>query len=40
VPVELGRLQQAHHHRGALAGQLAADKQPVALLMHLCPLAA
>src|SRR5437762_681672 len=29
-PVELGRLQQAHHHRGALAGQLAADEQPMA----------
>ena len=30
VPVELGRLQQAHHDRGALAGQLAADEEPIA----------
>src|SRR5438105_6267280 len=29
-PVELGRLQQAHHRRGSLAGQLAADEQPIA----------
>ena len=29
VPVELGRLQQAHHHRSPLARQLAADEQPV-----------
>ncbi len=36
VAVELGRLQQAHHHRGPLAGQLAADEQPVAPLMLLC----
>src|SRR5664280_3930610 len=30
VPVELGRLQQAHHHSGPLAGQLTADEQPIA----------
>ena len=30
APIELGRLQQAHHHRSALAGQLAADEQPIA----------
>ena len=28
MPAELGRLQQAHHHRGTLAGQLAAYEQP------------
>src|SRR4029453_5340610 len=28
VPVELGRLQQAHHDRGALSGELAAAEQP------------
>ena len=28
--VEPGRLQQAHHHRGSLTGQLAADEQPIA----------
>jgi len=33
VPIELGRLQQAHHHRSAFAGQLAADEQPVFSLM-------
>ena len=27
MPAQLGTLQQAHHHRGALAGQLAADKE-------------
>ncbi len=26
VPVELGRLQQAHHHRSSFASQLAADE--------------
>src|SRR5438105_5694728 len=26
--VELGRLQQAHHDRGSLAGQLTADEEP------------
>ena len=36
VPVELGRLQQAHHHRSPLARELAADEQPIAPLMHLC----
>ena len=30
VSIELGRLQQAHHHGGPLAGQLAADEQPIA----------
>ena len=30
VPVELGRLQQAHHHCRTFTGQLAADEQPVA----------
>src|ERR1019366_4246158 len=30
VPVELGRLQQAHDDSRPLAGQLAADEQPVA----------
>ena len=30
VPIELGRLQQAHHDSRALAGQLAADEEPVA----------
>ena len=29
VPVELGRLQQAHHDCGPLAGQLTAHKKPV-----------
>jgi len=38
VPIELGRLQQAHHHRSALAGQLAADEQPVASLMSISTL--
>lgn len=28
--IEFDRLQQAHHDTGALAGQLAADEQPVA----------
>ena len=28
VPVELGRLHQAHHDGGALAGQFAAAKKP------------
>ena len=35
-PIELGRLQQAHHHRGSLAGQLAADEQPIAAPMLIC----
>ena len=26
VPIELGRLQQAHHHRSSFASQLAADE--------------
>ena len=30
MPAQLGRLQQAHHHCGALAGQLTAYKKPVA----------
>ena len=30
MPVELGRLQQAHHHGGPFAGQLASDEAPVA----------
>src|ERR1035438_5432857 len=30
VPVELCRLQQAHHDSRPLAGQLTADEQPVA----------
>ena len=30
VPIELGRLQQAHHHRGPLARELAANEQPIA----------
>ena len=30
VPVELGRLKQAHHDGSALAGQLTADEQPIA----------
>ena len=30
VPIELGRLQQAHHHRSALARELAADEEPIA----------
>lgn len=29
MPVELGRLQEAHHHCGTLASQLAADEQPI-----------
>ena len=29
MPIELCRLQQAHHHCGTLAGQFAADEQPV-----------
>jgi len=29
VPIELGRLQQIHHHCGALAGQFTADEQPI-----------
>ena len=34
MPVELGRLQQAHHHGGTLAGQLAAYEQPVFAIMR------
>ena len=30
VPIEFGRLQQAHHDCGPLACQLAADEQPIA----------
>ena len=30
MPVELGRLQQDHHHRRTFSGQLAADEEPVA----------
>ena len=37
MPVELGRLQQAHHHGGTLAGQLAAYEQPVFAVMDRCP---
>jgi hypothetical protein len=29
MPAQLGRLQQAHHHRGTLACQLTAQEQPV-----------
>ena len=29
MPVELGTLQQAHHHRSALAGQFAAYEEPI-----------
>ena len=29
VPIELGRLQQAHHDGGSLAGKLAADEEPI-----------
>ena len=36
VPVQLGRLQQAHHHRRTFSGQLAADEEPVAPVMHSC----
>ena len=35
APAQLGTLQQAHHHCGALAGQLAANKEPVTPFMHL-----
>jgi|GEM_PF-4413846 len=35
APAQLGTLQQAHHHRSALAGQLAANKEPVTPFMHL-----
>ena len=38
VPIELGRLQQAHHYRGALVGQLAADEQPVFPVMIIYAL--
>lgn len=30
MPVELGRLQQAHHHRGPLPRQLAPNEEPIA----------
>ena len=33
MPVELGRLQQAHHDGGTLAGQLAAYEQPIFTIM-------
>ena len=33
MPIELGRLHQAHNHRGALASQLAAREQPCLSLM-------
>ena len=33
MPAQLGALQQAHHHRGALACQLAAYEQPVFAFM-------
>ena len=29
MPAELGRLQEAHHHGSALAGQFTADEQPI-----------
>ncbi len=32
--IELGRLQQAHDDRRALAGELTADEQPVAAIMR------
>lgn len=34
MPVELGRLQEAHHHCGTLASQLAADEQPIFSIMR------
>ena len=34
MAVELGRLQQAHHHGGTLAGQLAAYEQPIFAIMR------
>jgi hypothetical protein len=37
MPVELGRLQQAHHHGGTLAGQLAAYEQPIFTIMGTYP---
>jgi hypothetical protein len=37
MPAELGRLQQAHHHRGTLACQLAAQEQPVFTIMGSYP---
>ena len=37
MSVELGRLQQTHHDRRPLTRQLAADEEPVAPVMHLCP---
>ena len=33
MPAQLGTLQQAHHDRGALAGQFAAYEQPVLAIM-------
>jgi len=33
MPIELGRLQQAHHYRGAISGLVAADEQPVFSVM-------
>ena len=35
VPIEFGRLQQAHHHRRSLACQLAADEQPVCVFQPI-----
>jgi hypothetical protein len=37
MPIELCRLQQTHHHRGALAGQFTADEQPILAIMDRCP---
>ena len=36
APIELGRLQQAHHDSSALASQLTTDEQPVTPNMHIC----
>ena len=36
VPIELGRLQQAHHDSRALAGQFSADEQPIFTIMLIC----
>ena len=34
VSIELGRLQQAHHDRGAFAGQLTSNEEPILLVMR------
>jgi hypothetical protein len=36
VPVELGRLKQAHHDSSALAGQLTSNEEPIFAFMQLC----